>query len=312
MKKYLLTALALISVVQLSAQSFDTKMIGFKPSIFSQSAPDNVVTFLDGKIVEVLTAEGLASTSSDFELEVIINELNKSVTPTAPMRMVVELEVIFSAKDISQNMIFNSMSVNVKGIASSEGAAYMSAIRRINFRTRNFLNFMEVSKKKLYDYYEGGYAKVPEEETTPEYIPEPIPQPEVTPEPVPMPEIEPEPTPEPENYGAELSSGVYVNYIRYENKASSTDLILTLTNTNINDEAVDLAWISHLVVDSNGKNISSHSISYLDGSGIPNNKFTLINGVPVTIRIKYGETLTPMVLYFYERSRDTKLRINCK
>ncbi|MFR9526908.1 MAG: hypothetical protein SNI45_02415 [Rikenellaceae bacterium] len=302
MKKFFLF-IALICVAHASAQIQDYSMMGFRPIVISESAPENVITYLEGKIGDALTNEGIALTSGDCVIEVTINELSKTLTPTAPPRTQLQLELTFKSIDKRQGVVFNSFTQAVSGMNTSDATAYMSAIRSFNFRTRNFMNFLDVSKEKLYAYYSAGYATQPEP-AQPEPKAEPMPEPA----PAPAPVAAPAPAPQ----GVELSSGVYVEYVKYEKKSSSTDIILQFVNRNSDDEKISLNWKEQLVIDSVGKNIKHNDVTYLDGSYMQGHAFTLIEGVPISIRITFKNEIDPVALYLHEGLRDKKVKINCK
>ncbi len=302
-KVILLIGVILASLTSLCAQGFDPSMMGFKPVIISEKAPESVAAYLESRVNDILTNEGIAHSKGDCVMEVVINEISRVMTPTAPPRTQIKLEITFNAIDKSQGVVFNSITLPATGMNASEAAAYMAAVQSINFRTRNFLNFIESSKKKLYDYYAAGYAVHDEPAPVPAPVPAPAPAAE-----------EPAPAPAPQApRGVEISKGVFVEYCGHEDKSSSTHLLLKFTNYNDSDEVVDLNWRTQLVVDSKGKNIEErNNFRYNDNNIVPGQSLKLIKGVPVDTRLTFKGTFAPEVLFFSEASRDIKVRIECK
>lgn len=295
MKKYFLLTFAVLFINGTFAQMNDYSMMGFKPKVMSTSAPDNVVEYLENKVSEILTNDGIVHTSGDFVIEVVINELNKTLTPTAPPRIQLQLEVTFKSIDKKQGVVFNSITLPASGMNTTEAAAYMSAIRSINFKTRNFLNFLDVSKSKLYEYYRLGYATQPEPE------PEPAP----APAPAPMPELIPAPTPAHIKAGVELWDGVYAEYIKYEHKSSSTDIIIKFTNYNSQDSYVDLQYRTQMIIDTNGNNIEARN-------NASKGNFTLLQGVPLSVSFNFKGNVAPVAFYLSEASHDIRVKMNCR
>ncbi len=276
------------------AQMAQAQIPGFKCEVTSERAPSNVLEYLESQLNDVITSEGLASTSDDFVIELNVIELNQMVTRSAPPRTVVNLNLALKAMSREGDMVFNTMTIPASAMGSSLGDAYMRAVQSVNFRTRNFLNFVAVSRERLESYLASYVA--------------PVPTPGVEPV-VAEPETEVVPA---SDERVMISEGIYVEYIRYEHKSSSTDVILRFTNQNIDDEKIALRWCDQMVVDSEGKNIKYNNVSHLDGSGIANHEFVLIEGVPVTIRMNYRGRIVPRVLYLEETSRDVKVKVICK
>lgn len=301
MKKKFLWICFIMLLTNMVGQAQDKKMIGFKPIVTSKYAPENVTTYVEHKVSEIMANEGIGHTSGNFVLDVNINEISKVVTPTSPPRVQVKIEVAFKTIDKTQGVVLNTMTMSASALENSENAAYMKAAESLNIKSRNFLNFLKVSRERLYEYYEAGYAQWP----TTEYV---EPEPEVRREEMPTQEEE---TIEEKVNRIELYNGIYVEYLKYEHKSSSTDVILRFTNTNSDDANISFTGRNQLMIDSTGKNISNYDEKYLDGSSISGGNLTLIEDIPVTIRIMYRNVVTPKVVYLHERNRDVKVKIKC-
>lgn len=297
-----------------NAENIDLSMIGFKPIVVTEGLPSNATSYLENQVLNILTDNGIALNSNDFVFEISVNELNKKNTPTSPSRIQMRLEVVIKAIDNRQNIILNSIAMNAAGIDNTESDTYMTVLRSINFRSRNFLNFIDISKHRLEKYYIAGYATSPEDEPVIDTIiveteyeecevsdPEPIAEPIIK-------SIPPQYSPK----GIELSNGVFVEYMGVEKKSQTTDIILKFTNYNDKDEIISFRFRSHMVIDVTGRNINSRGEKYLNGDNIPSDGIILLKGVPVSIRVDYWGDIDPQVMFLNEAKRDVKVRIETK
>ncbi|MFI3296837.1 MAG: hypothetical protein R3Y59_04320 [bacterium] len=314
MKKLIIIPIALIFIAfNLKAENASTPIIGFHPVVISENTPSNTAEYIENQIINILTRDGIALNSGDFIFEISINEISKQITSTAPAQVQLRLEVVVNAIDKRQSIVLNSITMMGAGIDKTENRAYMTAIRNLNFRNRNFLNFVEVSKNRLLEYYDFAYTdetteeqttSIPEEEEIEfDYLP-------ITNEDTPI--VEETPILQ-SHLGVELADGIFVEYIRTEKKSETTDVILKFTNYNDRDEAIFIKGKGHMVIDSNGRNIKSNNEKYLNGEALPSySSLMLIKDVPVSIRINYPGDITPQVMFLYEGQRDVKVRIEIK
>lgn len=71
----------------------------------------------------------------DYQIDTKANTISINTTTTAPVKYIVELEILFTTTDTASGSIISQSSFNVKGVATSEAKAYMQAIRQVNPRS---------------------------------------------------------------------------------------------------------------------------------------------------------------------------------
>ncbi len=168
MKRVFLTIAAVIAAFCIQAQESETNLslIGFYPIVNNAegTVPPNVVTSLENSVSVALTHQGIALSEGDYIIEIDVTEIEKSLTPTAPARTQLRLMITFKAIDKIEGVVFNSITLSCAALESPESKAYTKAIRNLNLtRSRNFLNFLDVAREKMNEYYITKYG-MPEEE----------------------------------------------------------------------------------------------------------------------------------------------------
>lgn len=297
-----ITVIILSFAINTNAEDIDASKVGFRPIVVTEDVPSNTKAYLENQVLNTLTSQGLALSDGDFVFEITVNQISKQITPTAPPQTQFRLEVVVKAIDKKRNIVLNSITMAAAGMNSSESAAYMTAVRSVAFQSRNFINFIDVSKNRLLEYY-SAYTEEPKS------LVEPVPESE--PKPVQI-SIADEPTMPQAPKGVELSKGIYVEYLGVEKKNQTTDVILRFTSHNNEDEVISLRGKTHMVVDSSGRNINNRSEKYLNGDDLAYNGFILLKDVPVSIRINYSGDITPQVMFLQEARRDVKVRIEMR
>ena len=89
---------------------------------------------LTSNLKQALVLNDAASDSSRFVLQARIAELSKDVTSTAPPMFVTELEISLFITDTSSGDVLSQTSFTIKGIADSDQASYMDAVKKVKAR----------------------------------------------------------------------------------------------------------------------------------------------------------------------------------
>ncbi|MCM1370105.1 MAG: hypothetical protein NC204_07000 [Candidatus Amulumruptor caecigallinarius] len=66
----------------------------------------------------------------------------------------------FFIGDAESHKIFSTLTLDLKGVGSTEEQAYNKAISSINFNNPEFRQFVEAGKKKILEYYNSNYPKI--------------------------------------------------------------------------------------------------------------------------------------------------------
>jgi hypothetical protein len=117
--------------------------------------PDDSKIFLENKLNQIITSNGLGGTSYSnprFIISASINEINKEQISES-LQYYFNLDVIFYIIDIYEKKIFNTISLNIKGVGNTKNKAYNDAIKMIDPKSNHILNFLEKGKLKIIEYY---------------------------------------------------------------------------------------------------------------------------------------------------------------
>ena len=160
MKKYLLLLTLAISQYSFSQNSIgkgdDISRITLNALLPEDSrVPDDSKIFLENKLNQIITNNGLGGTSYTnprFIVSASINEINKEQMSES-LLYYYNLDVVLYVIDVNENKIFNTTSINIKGVGNTQSKAYNDAIKRIDPKSSDVLTFLENGKTKIIEYY---------------------------------------------------------------------------------------------------------------------------------------------------------------
>ena len=154
MKKIIYTLL-LMSSLTLVAQNdinYDGIFMGSYIPEQMESIPSSAKKMLANKLTQIITSKGISdnSYSSRFIITPNIAVLTKNITPTAPPKIVLNLEVTFYIGDGIEGTMFTNETVEIKGVGTNENKAYIAAIRQIKPKSPIIQAFVKKGKKTHY------------------------------------------------------------------------------------------------------------------------------------------------------------------
>lgn len=156
MKKILLLLLCMIASLAVFPQD---GMYG-RVAIYAElpdniNIPDEAKAQLESKLEQIILHYGLANNglSGRFVLTAKVNVISKDVTPTTPVKISQKLEVVFMVGDVEENKVFESVTMSVSGIGSSETKSLVQAFQQIKVGNPNLKRLMESAQTKIVDYY---------------------------------------------------------------------------------------------------------------------------------------------------------------
>lgn len=160
--KYIQYALLIVAICfcgQLSAQSelndYSKLVINtYVPAQVDELSAD-VKSLLQNKLTQITTSKGLggATINPRFVLYAKVNVLTKDIIPGPPTMTALNLEINLYVADATDNTIFSSTSIELKGAGVSQTKAYIDAISKVNSSNKRIGDFLEEGKKKIIDYY---------------------------------------------------------------------------------------------------------------------------------------------------------------
>lgn len=120
----------------------------------NKDIPEEALRNLEGKLQSLVAAQGVADRSTDrFLITATIDITSKDVTPTAPPKVSLKMDVTFIIGDIVEDKIYNTYTMSVAGIGTNEAKAFIAAFQRIKPNNPNLQNFVRASKQRIVDYY---------------------------------------------------------------------------------------------------------------------------------------------------------------
>lgn len=113
---------------------------------------ENAAATLTSNLKQALVLNDAASDSSRFVLQARIAELSKDVTSTAPSMFVTELEISLFITDTSSGDVLSQTSFTIKGIADSDQASYMDAVKKVKARDPKLRALLNQAKEHFNEH----------------------------------------------------------------------------------------------------------------------------------------------------------------
>ena len=113
---------------------------------------ENAAATLTSNLKQALVLNDAASDSCRFVLQARIAELSKDVTSTAPPMFVTELEISLFITDTSSGDVLSQTSFTIKGIADSDQASYMDAVKKVKARDPKLRALLNQAKEHFNEH----------------------------------------------------------------------------------------------------------------------------------------------------------------
>ncbi|WP_350293573.1 hypothetical protein [uncultured Croceitalea sp.] len=154
----ILVALSIFYMFSLTAQENNDILIGVYVPPQIEPIPQGANRLLGTRMLQLVTAQGISGNqySPRFFLVPRIAVLDKEILPTAPPRVVLNLELTLLVGDGEKEKgnYFQTEYITLKGVGQNEDKAYIAAIKTISPRNKKIMDFLEQSKKEIVAYYE--------------------------------------------------------------------------------------------------------------------------------------------------------------
>ncbi len=140
----------------LSAQTTlsSKEMISISPVVSDALELDSYAKkMLNMKLTQIVTANGLASTSLRYALVPNVVIIDKQVTATAPAMYSVQFELSLYVVDTAEGIVVAETSQTLKGLNRIESKAFTTGITNIAPRSPQMQVFMEKARTTILDYY---------------------------------------------------------------------------------------------------------------------------------------------------------------
>ncbi|WP_103865081.1 hypothetical protein [Aquimarina sp. I32.4] len=157
MKKLLYIALLLVGTTLVAQQKKTNDGISLAAYVPRQveGIPSSARNMLVNRLTQVITKNGISDNvyNARFILAPNISVLSKDITATAPPKTALNLNVTLYIGDGISGNLFASQSIELKGVGTNENKAYISAIKRLNPKNPEIIEFVEKGKQKIIEYY---------------------------------------------------------------------------------------------------------------------------------------------------------------
>ncbi|GAA4275419.1 hypothetical protein [Aquimarina mytili] len=120
-----------------------------------EGIPASAKKMLLNRLTQIITKNGISNNvyNSRFVLAPNISVVSKDITPTAPPKTALNLNVTLYIGDGISGTLFASQSVELKGVGTNENKAYIAAIKRLSPKNPEILEFVDKGKEKIIEYY---------------------------------------------------------------------------------------------------------------------------------------------------------------
>lgn len=151
-----------LGVMSLAAYAQNTQQINLSPYIDETSEiPASVEKVVYGKLGSIITSCGFGNVANQrFVLVPKASVVTEDVTDTAPTMYAYTLNINLCIGDGVTGTLFSSKNVQVKGVGTSKGKAYMQAFNTLNGRDAELKAFVEKAKEKILQYYQLNGASI--------------------------------------------------------------------------------------------------------------------------------------------------------
>jgi hypothetical protein len=117
--------------------------------------PEEANGLLESKLRQIASANGLGGTNYSnprFVLTATVHQLT-SEQISESLLYYINAEIVYYVVDAAENKIFNTLSVNYKGVGNTESKAFIDIFKKIQVKTKDLEGFLNRSKEKIIQSY---------------------------------------------------------------------------------------------------------------------------------------------------------------
>ena len=159
-KLFISLALCTVFIITASAQN---KQLPYQKDItLSVYVPENIELTQDAKdllrtkLIQTVTNNSLAESLSNsrFIITASLGITSKDILPGPPQMIAQNLNITLFIGDALDNKIFSSISISLKGVGTNENKSFIEAMKSINPKRKDLIEFVEQGKNKIISYYD--------------------------------------------------------------------------------------------------------------------------------------------------------------
>ena len=155
----------LLSIVSLVCSCTSMAQIQISPFIDEDncsSMPNGICEILNQKLSTIISQNGIQSQmgQSRFILTCNVTEESKNVLATAPTQIAYVLDMHMFIGDGETGTKYLSQSFRTKGVGQTEEKAYRNAVKNLNAKSAQMMEFVSKGKARILSYYENNKEQI--------------------------------------------------------------------------------------------------------------------------------------------------------
>lgn len=145
-----------------SAQQQDEARVAIRAIVADNKIPAEAAANLETKMQRALAANGFSDNSCTerFVLTAKANITQKDIAPTTPARVSQKMDITFIVGDVVENKIYETYTISVAGIGTTETKAFISAFGKIKPENKELHDMLTNAKNKIVDYYANSCGEI--------------------------------------------------------------------------------------------------------------------------------------------------------
>lgn len=165
MKKALAILFCLASIVAIGQNNDYSINLGAYVPDQIENVPASAKKMLINKLGQLVTANGISDNqyNSRFIITPNIDVVMKEITPTSPVKVVLNLDITLYIGDGIAGTLYTSETFNVKGVGTTETKAYIQAIKRLKPKNEAMQAFISRGKENIIEYYNTNCSQIQKE-----------------------------------------------------------------------------------------------------------------------------------------------------
>lgn len=127
-----------------------------------EDIPETINEQLATRFTRILTSAGVAASANyrQFFITGKFSHAFKDVLPGPPRQHVINTTLTIYIGDIVGQTVYETFSLDLKGVGNTEERAYISALKGLNPGNNAFKSFIERGKRKILTYYDNNYPTI--------------------------------------------------------------------------------------------------------------------------------------------------------
>ena len=152
---FLLLVCVCFLCLRINAQTSDASQVSINVLVADENIPEEAVRNLENKLKRTLTINGITDNGyvERFVLTAKVNIISKDIVPTTPARISQKIELTLMVGNIVENKLYESHSLSLAGIGTTETKAFVTAFQKFNPQNKEIQSMLTKAKEKIITYY---------------------------------------------------------------------------------------------------------------------------------------------------------------